>query len=338
MKKTLKIKLVSFIIFALFSFNVTGQNIYAGKIYSGGDPYNIGSFSSVFGLYVSGYVCYLTIDSHMINCNDQLIVNGIEYFVGDSVVITGTTSTNRYALVGNAEYLEIEIATVEKLSSNRNIQNFIGNYEILVECIGAEKYKDNLIITEFDTNRDSDTNRVVDIKLYFSKPIDSAVFTPYNFDVFFASVLNNNSFISVFWDYGESPNSILFYYSVEGYKKNDSIFINYKRYSIFDKQFFVEKDCQCKGKKTTSQNIETAFEADKNKIYYDAVNQAIIIDEKLQNQFLELELYNTQGQIMLKSNFNNNSVTISNLPNGMYLCRLLQNGQLIFVNKIIKKN
>ena len=97
---------------------------------------------------------------------------------------------------------------------------------------------------------------------------------------------------------------------------------------------YTELEIKTIKKLTSNVNIETL--PFNNKIYYDAVNQAIILDGTLQNQNLTLELYNTQGQIMLKSNFNNNSVNISNLPNGMYLCRLLQNGQLIFVDKIIK--
>jgi len=82
-------------------------------------------------------------------------------------------------------------------------------------------------------------------------------------------------------------------------------------------------------------SIETQSLAN-NKVYYNTKQQAIIIDANLLKQNLTLELYNTQGQIILKTSINNNSVSLSNLQSGMYLYRLLQNDKEVYSGKILK--
>jgi len=90
-------------------------------------------------------------------------------------------------------------------------------------------------------------------------------------------------------------------------------------------------------KKLTSSNIET-LSSNNNKVYFDATNQIIRIDETLQNQSFTLELINIQGKVILKTNIDNHSVNIANLPNGVYLYRLLQNNQTIYFGNILKNN
>ena len=76
--------------------------------------------------------------------------------------------------------------------------------------------------------------------------------------------------------------------------------------------------------------------SDKNKVYVDATRQVIVIDETLQNQSFTFELVDLPGNTILKKTNTDESVSIANLPSGIYLCRILQNGQIIYSDKILK--
>jgi hypothetical protein len=78
--------------------------------------------------------------------------------------------------------------------------------------------------------------------------------------------------------------------------------------------------------------------SDKNKIYFDAAKRLIVVlDETLQNQSLTFELVDIQGKVILrKTDIDSNFIDITNLSNGVYLYRLLQNNKVISSGKIIK--
>ena len=89
------------------------------------------------------------------------------------------------------------------------------------------------------------------------------------------------------------------------------------------------------------KKVETGIESlsfDNNKVYYNAVNQFIVIDETLQNQSLTLELYDVQGKVILRKTDAGNGVSVANLPNGVYLYRVLENNQATYSGKILKNN
>jgi len=92
-------------------------------------------------------------------------------------------------------------------------------------------------------------------------------------------------------------------------------------------------------KKSTPSNIEI-LPSDNNKVYFDATNQIIIIDETLQNQSLALELIDIQGKVILRKTGlgNKSSISVANLLNGIYLYRLTRDGMVICTGKIIKNN
>jgi hypothetical protein len=73
-----------------------------------------------------------------------------------------------------------------------------------------------------------------------------------------------------------------------------------------------------------------------NKVYYDATNQVIVIDKTLQNQFSTLELYDMQGKVILRKTDAGNTISIANLPSGVYLYRLSQNNRAICSGKVVK--
>jgi hypothetical protein len=79
--------------------------------------------------------------------------------------------------------------------------------------------------------------------------------------------------------------------------------------------------------------------SDKNKtyVYYDATRQIIIMDETLQNQSSTFELIDLLGNTILKKTSTGESISIANFPSGIYLCRILQNGRMIYISKILKK-
>jgi len=84
-------------------------------------------------------------------------------------------------------------------------------------------------------------------------------------------------------------------------------------------------------------STKTLSEPNKNKIYLDATNQVIVIDATLQNQLITFELIDLQGNIILKKANVGESISIAYLPSGIYLCRVLQNGRIIYSDKILKK-
>ena len=102
---------------------------------------------------------------------------------------------------------------------------------------------------------------------------------------------------------------------------------------VFMKEYFV-LEIETIKKKTSNIN-SVSFN---NKVYYDETKQVIVIDETLQNQsFITFELINMQGNTILKKSSISESINIANLPSGIYLCRILQNGRIIYSDKIVKK-
>jgi len=86
-----------------------------------------------------------------------------------------------------------------------------------------------------------------------------------------------------------------------------------------------------------AQGLASYF-SEKNKVYFDATKQVIVIDKVIQNQSLTLELMDLQGKVILrKKDVDNTPINIENLPDGVYLYRLLQDGQVIYTGKILKR-
>ncbi|MDL2230868.1 T9SS type A sorting domain-containing protein [Bacteroidales bacterium OttesenSCG-928-L19] len=74
------------------------------------------------------------------------------------------------------------------------------------------------------------------------------------------------------------------------------------------------------------------------KIYYDGVTQTIVFDETLQNQSLTFELMDIQGRMLIRKTGISNSISIADLPRGLYLYRIMQNNHCSVVYKILKTN
>jgi len=120
--------------------NTYGQNICAGKIICAFDPTE--TSNAVFGLQAGSNYYILSINSHLTRWGEKLIIEDTEYFLDDRVVITGTTNIKQYINSEGywREYLELEIETIEKLSPDRNIQQYLGTYEVQEDryCCGFE--------------------------------------------------------------------------------------------------------------------------------------------------------------------------------------------------------
>jgi hypothetical protein len=90
-------------------------------------------------------------------------------------------------------------------------------------------------------------------------------------------------------------------------------------------------------KKLPSSSIEPLL-FNPNKVYYDATEQIVVIDETLQNQSLTFELVDAQGKRILQTKVNstNNLIQIKQISNGVYFYYLLHNGQVVYSGKILK--
>jgi len=315
---------------ALMCANTYGQDTYAGKIIYVSDPRNL-YVDAVFGLQTGSDFYILSIDSHWISYGEELIIEDTEYFIDDKVVITGTTSIKKYSGKFYREYLELEIETIEKLSPERNIQQFFGTYEIDMDCSLESPWwsKDCAILKIIAETYYEPTTVDVRLSFYSQEQLERLALGT-------ASVLNDDSFIFNEWGFHESGR-IEEYHSGKGHLKNDSIFIHYKIYRVNNNISELVTDCYFKGKKTVSLGIASPSVSDKNTVYFDVAKQAIIIDETLHNQFLTFELINMQGSTILKKTNISESINIAHLPSGIYLCRILQNGRVIYSDKIFKK-
>jgi hypothetical protein len=150
-----------------------------------------------------------------------------------------------------------------------------------------------------------------------------------NFNDFEAFISNDSLFIPpqgwINYDGSEE------WFQGKGKFENDSLFLNYTASGTFG-----AFECECKGKKTTPTNILYPSSTDKIKVYYDAVNQIIVIDGISQNQSMTFELFDIQGKAILRKTCDSNSsINVANLPTGVYLYRLLHDWQTVGSGKII---
>jgi len=128
---------------------------------------------------------------------------------------------------------------------------------------------------------------------------------------------------------------------------------------VEDIEYFIDDEVEITGIMTAKQDINSnkyleieiqaikkstsnigLLSSSSNKVYYDEVNQIIVIDETLQNQSLTFELIDMQGKIALRKIdiANNGSICIANLLRGVYLYCLTRDGLVICTGKILKNN
>jgi len=126
---------------------------------------------------------------------------------------------------------------------------------------------------------------------------------------------------------------------------------------VEDIEYFIDDEVEITGITTIKQDIyskeytELEIETIKklganieslsfynNKIYYDPATQVIVIDKTLQLQSFTLELYDIHGKVILRKTGTDNTISIANLPTGVYLYRLLQSNQAVYSGKILKNN
>ena len=300
-------RLSLFSIFVFIYLSAFGQNTYIGNIILRGQTYFL---ETAFNYY------RLTLNSLPIS--DSFIVENVEYFEGEIVAISGITKP-RYP--GAIVDYDLEIETIKKWHLNQDISHFLGEYS-LIEICKPLLYEEEFL---YEEQRQVVIKAGVESDLLI-KNIGISAFSFYK--IF---ILNDSLFIppqdSEFPVLNNYPETI----RGKGVFRNDSLFLYYGSGSGFG--LF---DCECKGKKIGSTNIESPLESDKNKIYLDAANQVIVIDETLQNESLTVELIDLQGNTIWKKTNVGESVSVAHLPSGIYLCRVLQNGRMIYSDKILK--
>jgi hypothetical protein len=198
----------------------------------------------------------------------------------------------------------------------QDIQRFLGSYS--QECVCFDVIADNskhFFNIFFVVKEGIESDLLVDVNS-FAMPRD-----------FKAFILNDTSFIiPLQWqdDFRGGQAS----FSGEGKIRNDSLFLYYS-----EGGWFTVFDCF---PKTDYVNTMFLSEANPNKVYYNAINQKIIIDDALQNQSLTLELVDMLGKVVLREINVCNSINIAHLPPGVYVYRLLQDNQVICRGKVLK--
>ena len=278
-----------------------GQNTYVGKIIRMEDP---ACTSSIFPcLPCGGKVLGLetTVCNYVLNPTAHcmacfLIINDVVYVDGDEVKITGTESIKQIDDDPSKEYFELKIEAIEKIHEQNS---YIGK------------------ITEI-------WNPLCMPPLPPCPSTESEVFALDISSCNFVLTLNSHLLID--------------------------------RLIIEDIEYFIDDEVEITGSLTgkkdalTREYIELEIEtirklplsnnetlsSDNNKVYFDAKNQLIIIDETLQNQSLIFELTDLQGKIIFSTTITNNPISTAILPKGVYLYRLLQNKQAICFGKILK--
>ena len=120
-------KFIVFFILVFISLSIYGQETYIGRINIDGapaisEPYD---FYLVFGLRTFSKQYHLEINSNMVLDGDPLIVDGIEYFNGDEVEITGIATT--HIDLWGLEYHVLEVISIKKLHRERGQIIGMGN-------------------------------------------------------------------------------------------------------------------------------------------------------------------------------------------------------------------
>jgi hypothetical protein len=72
-------------------------------------------------------------------------------------------------------------------------------------------------------------------------------------------------------------------------------------------------------------------------VYYNTINQIIVIDGMPQNQTFTFELLDVQGNVVLREPDirNKRSISVANLLSGIYLYRFIQDGHVIKTDKLL---
>lgn len=209
----------------------------------------------------------------------------------------------------------------------QDIKRFLGTYSITAGCYYYGVPSHGLIF---------ETRTVVieagiesDLLIHFSIGVNErCLYTNVK-----AFVLNDSSFIipeeHMECEVGVLPKQ---YIVGNGVIRNDSICLSYE-YGRDNYDFSAICD-NCK-EGTSSIVLQIA---NQNKVYYNAIKQEIVINETLQNQSLTLELYDMLGKIIVRQTNAGNTVSIANLPNGVYVYRLLENDRVVSRGKIVRNN
>ena len=279
----------------------------------------------VFGVELSsGDTIFLTKNLHLICSDEELTVDANTYHVNDFVLLEGKLYIQECGII-MAQYPVIDILTIEKISrTNWDAQPFLGTYHITSNCTLGTTPPANIPFSESRTIViEQDT--VSDLLIHIS-----------NLGTVRAFLSNDSSFVI--------PHQILSLYALQvvklffgnGVIRNDSICIDYVRveYNTVEPYSHLGTSA-CDNCKVGSSNIILTPTKQKQ-IYYDATKQEIVIDNILQNQSLTLELYDMLGKRIFRKTSVGNTVSIINLPNGIYVCRLFGGNQLIYSGKIVK--
>ena len=303
--------------------NTYGQSIHICKIVYMSNPCDTFScpFGLVYGLEIAcGTPFFLTINRQLICSDEKLTIDSTAYYVNDVVELGKELLINGCDTIIYS-YPVFDIKGMKKLSlTNRDIQHFLGTYSITAMC---EAY--------YAPSPFPETRTVV-----IENGIDSDLLIHFsNLGTVRAFVTNDNSFIipRQIWKWN-------FYYQEEflhgkGVLKNDSICLSY----VYGTMASVPpyNDMGIFGCDNCNQSTSIVLlPANPNKVYYNTINQTIIIDDALQNQSLTLVLYDIQGKILLREINVCNSINIAHLPQGVYVYRLLQGNQVIYRGKVLK--
>ena len=203
----------------------------------------------------------------------------------------------------------------------QDIQRFLGTYHLEIECEDMLQ-EWNVFSGEHDVIITEGIESDLLINIGASA----------EFNDFQAFVSEDSLFIPLQWwdNFDETQAS----FQGKGKVENDSLFLYYGLGGSFG-----ILECECKGKKRSSASVLYPLPDDEIKVYFDVINQVIVLDETLQHQFLTFELIDTQGKIVLKkTNVDSSFINIANIPNGVYFYRLLRNRQAICFGKILKTN
>jgi hypothetical protein len=257
-------------IFLGFTFGITyGQFEHVGKIVYVQNPCPTFSCMSdtVFGLEIGyEYPIFLTRDRQLICSDEQLTVNGITYSIDDIVLLERVFYINGCDTILYS-YPIFDIISIEKLlPSNQDVQGFLGTYSITAICKPANGAPDLY----------PQTRTVV-----IEEGVDSDLLIHNSYWGTLRAFVSDDSLFVI-------PRQILaFNLQAEdfllgnGVIKNDSICFSYTYGEVASVPPYNDMGIfHCKNCNEGSTNI-ASLSTNQNKIYYDAINQIIIIDADL---------------------------------------------------------
>ena len=216
--------------------------------------------------------------------------------------------------------------------SAQNVQSVFGTYEVSEVCTLAEDptYKENADYTiSLEVWQDSGVR--FEIPAHGIPDFVTARFQSGE-NLLFPQMDFSQTYILD----SSKEDTVFLYLNGSGYVKQDSLLMNY---TLAETGVFGVLQCSVKGVRQNAGTEEKEIVAEQNDytVFYDAKNQAIVVDVRLENIEWTLSMVDMRAcPVLKKSGRGKSQIDISQFPRGLFVYQLFAKDRAIGSGKIVK--